>query len=185
MTKFKFWIMMLLIFSFVNLVACNKEEDDYEWHLLTSQEYYMMQEITVDYYENFDESMKIYSEVLSHFKTIDGEYTDDFGGVFIDSDGLLNVLVIGSRKPVELDYLIYQQAENSFNALLSIFDEASKVVRDYTIWKVALCVSSNIVLIGLEDDSAISLIVDHLNDKQLYNKDAIAFYVGEPTIQLE
>jgi len=188
MTKFKFWIMMLLIFSFVNLVACvkEKEEDEYEWKVLTNQEYYMIPEITNDdYYENVDKSLKTYWEVLPHFKIEDRKFTDDYGGVFIDSDGLLNILIIGNRRPVESDNLIYKQVENSLNFLLSVYDEANTLFSKYTIWKISISQSKNIVLISLEDEREISLLVEHLKEKQLFKKDAIAFYVGKNSIQLE
>lgn len=66
-------------------------------------------EMTENYSDNHRNSWPAYEEALTHFKTYDGNYTDDFGGAFIDNNGIVNICIVGYREPVKSDYLIYKR----------------------------------------------------------------------------
>ena len=70
------------------------------------------------YWANFARSRIAWEEARTRFLTPDGKYTDDYGGVFIDKNGIFNISVVGNYQPVKSDYLIYRQVSNSFNLLI-------------------------------------------------------------------
>jgi len=156
--------------------------NDKEWTLLESSECHEPFEMSDVYWNNYPNSTTVYEEAITQFTTIDGKYTDDFGGSYIDSNGIYNICVVGSREPVKSDYLIYKRVDNSYNFLESIVEEIGKISQEFNIWKSANCNSCNRVLICLEKESKISLIIEHLKTKNLFKKDSLNFFVGQNEI---
>jgi hypothetical protein len=169
-------IMMLGVFG---LTACEKKE---EWALLTSSMCCEPVERSNVYEENSSKYLATYAEVMPYFTTTGDKHTDDFGGLFLDGDGILNVCVVGNRTPVESDYLKYKRVDQSYNFLESIVEELGKDMQKYSIWTVDTCASCNRVLICLENESQISLVIAHLKTKDFYEKNSLNFYVGENEI---
>lgn len=157
---------------------------DNSWQRIESSACHETLESSDVYFDNHDKSWAAYFDARTHFTTPWGEYTDDFGGVFIDNNGIVNIYMIGDRIPLESEYLIYKQANYSYNFLKSIYDELGKIMPDYSLWQVAICDSCNVVIVSLEDESEIPLIILHLSIKNLYRKDSLYFYIGENNIVL-
>jgi len=61
---------------------------------------------SAEYLANVSNSRTVYTQVMSAYRTatvgIDGKetiaYSDDFAGVFIDDDGLLNIGIVGATE---------------------------------------------------------------------------------------
>lgn len=156
-----------------------KEDEVAEWTLLDSSNCCAEFEQSEAYTENFAKSMAAYDEAIALFTTTDGKYTNDFGGVFVDGNGIHNICVVGNREPVKSDYLIYKQVDNTYNFLESIVEEVGNNSQEYSVWTVATCQFCNKVLICLENESKIPLLVEHLKSKDLFKKGALNIYIGE------
>ena len=140
-------------------------------------------------FHNTRKGMAVFEEeARPHFTTVDGRWTDDFGGVFIDGNGFYNILVVGNRRPVKSDYLIYRQVHNSYNFLDSIRNEIRGIMIEnrYTIWGVAVRNSCNRVLIELENEKKMYSIIEHLKTKNLFRHNTLRIFVERymPIIRL-
>ena len=60
---------------------------------------------------------------MKNFKNSDGEYSDDYGGCFIDDDGIYNICVTNSTKPLDTKHLKYKKVDNSYKTLISICEK--------------------------------------------------------------
>ena len=156
------------------------------WLLLDSYDchpYLKIEEITDLYHVNSSKGFAEWNEAIKHFTTEDGKYTDDFGGVSIDENGIFNILMVGNREPVKSDYFVYRQVSNSYNFLESIMDELTELTsQDYTfwtIWTISLCGVCNKVFISLENENRIQPIIEHLKIKKLFKRDTLSIFVGE------
>ena len=174
-------IVALLLFS---LAACDPSEMDEMYTLLESSSCCPQSEQSSSYWDNNALSMAAYEAVITHYTTTKGEYTDDFGGVYIDSNGVCNICVVGSREPMTSDYLIFKQVENSYNFLKSIFDELGRRRQEFSIWMSGTCDKCNKVLICLEDEAKISSLIDYLKANNLFKKGTLNIFVGENQIVL-
>ena len=167
---------VLLLFL---LAACNLTNDNEMYTLLESSSCCPEIEQSSSYEGNIVLSTEAYEEAITHFMTDEGSHTDDFGGVFVDENGLHNIYVVGNRKPVTSDYLIYKQAENSLNFLESIVDEMGSKSQQFSIWMVSVCEVCNGVIICLESESQIPLLLEHLKTNGLLKKGVLNIFVGE------
>lgn len=167
---------VLLLFL---LAACNLPEENEMYTLLESSSCCPEIEQSSSYGGNIVLSTEAYEKAITHFMTADGKHTDDFGGVFVDGNGLHNICVVGNRKPVTSDYLIYKQVENSLNFLESIVDEMGSKSQQFSIWMVSVCEVCNGVIICLESESEIPLLLEHLKTNGLLKKGALNIFVGE------
>lgn len=168
----------------ITIDVAQKEGEVAEWTLLDSSNCYAEFEQSEAYFENIAKSTAAYDEAIAFFTTTDGKYTDDFGGVFIDGNGIYNICVVGNREPVKSDFLIYKQVENSLNFLNSVFDELGSVPQQFTIWMVGVCENSNSVVVCIESINKIPLIISHLKTNSLFNTETMKFFIGENDIAL-
>ncbi|MFA5449552.1 MAG: hypothetical protein WC292_03845 [Clostridia bacterium] len=159
-----------------------KKEKDVMYTLLESSNCCPPFEQSSSYWDNIAPSAVAYEEAIIYFTTATGEYTDDFGGVFVDENGLHNICVVGNRKPVISDYLIYKQVENSFNFLKSIFVGLESESQQFSVWQVSVCEVCNGVIICLESESKIPLLIEYLKTNSLFKKGTLNIFVGENQI---
>lgn len=135
------------------------------------------------YYNNLSKSKTAYEDTIPYF-TENGKYTDDFGGVFIDNNGMYNICVVGNREPIKSDYLVYKKVDNSFNFLEIIVGEISEIAHDFTIWRAGTSVSQNAVVIYLKDGNKLTLLIEYLKSKNLYQENALKILIEEKGIIL-
>jgi len=131
---------------------------------------------------NTHEGMIAWEGASLHFLTADGRWTDDFGGVFIDGNGFYNISVVGDRRPVKSDYLIYRQVHNSHNFLSSIKNEIGGIMIENTVWTVEVNEICNRVSIYLENEEKIHSLVEHLRTRNLLRHNTLRIYVGPNAI---
>ncbi len=173
-------VIAIMLFGVFGLVACTPEEDEMtKWIMLERSTCCTEQEPSSAYATNINSSTMAYEEAIVHFTTLDGKYTDDFGGVFVDKNGIHNICVVGTHKPVESDYLIYKQVRNSYNFLESIVGEVGRVSQEFSVCTASLCESCNSVVVGISVESNIPLLVANLEAKDLFSKGTLKFYVDE------
>ncbi|MCL2796650.1 MAG: hypothetical protein FWD58_01150 [Firmicutes bacterium] len=171
----------LLVVAMGLFASCGNGDD---WTRLKSEECCGPTETTDAYWDNIGKSSAELEGVLKYF-TVSGEKrTDDFGGVYIDDNGILNVCVVGNRTPVKSDYIIYKRVKNSYNFLYGVYEGASDIITEYSVWSVAICEKCNRVAICLEKESEIQPLVDALKAKGLHKKGSISIFVGENNIVL-
>ena len=168
-------------FILVFLFACDKEikVSEGDWVALDSFDCCEWIELTDLYDVNIVKSRLAWEEAETHFTEVNGEYTDDFGGVFIDENGIFNISVVGNRKPVISDYLIYRQVSNSYNFLENLLDEISEVMEEYTIWEAGVCEVCNKVTIALENEKKIHSLIEYLKRNNLFRRNTLNIFVGE------
>lgn len=177
MVKKSIVVMVAILLAF-SLVACNSAEKEM-YTLLDSSSCCPQIEQSDSYWDNIALSITAYEEVITHFQTADEQYTDDFGGVFVDNNGIYNICVVGNREPITSDYLIYKRVDNSYNFLYSIFKEATKVMKEYSVWRISICEQCNGVLVCLDDDSKVSPLIKHLKANNLLKKGTLNIFIGE------
>jgi len=171
----------IMLLGVLVLTACDEME---EWILLDTNRCCNEFEQTKDYAENFAKSVIAYNEAITHFTTSDGKFTEDFGGVFVDGNGIHNICVVGNREPIRSDFLIYRQVNNSRNFLDSVVDEIGQVMQEYLVWAVKTCESCNSVIVCIESESKIPLLIAHLKISNLFSVGTMKFFVGENNIVL-
>lgn len=180
MMKKLIWVMMMLL-PFL-LVGCESSEKDVMYNLLENSSCFPDVEQSSVYGDNIILSTAAYENVITHFTLDDGKFTDDFGGVYVDENGFHNVCVVGKRRPISSDYLIYKQVENSLNFLESIVDSLERESHDFTIWMMSICDFHNGVIICLENESKIPLILEHLKSNELLKKGTLNIFVGKTQV---
>jgi len=170
-------VVLVSVMTFL-LAACENNKN--EWTRLESSECCVAinPELTGAYLDNHSKSTVAYEEAIVYFTTADGKRTDDFGGIFIDENGIYNICVIGNRKPVKSDYLKYKRVKNSYNLLEKIVDELGNRSQEFSIWMASTCETCNRVLICLEEESKIDLLMAHLKVNNLFKKGTLNVFVG-------
>lgn len=176
-------VVVIMVFGVFGLVGCTESRgDDMDWTLIDSSECCETIKKTGAYWENFTQSLAAFENVLTYFTLADGKYSDDFGGVFVDENGIHNICVVGNREPVKSDYLIYKQVDNAYSFLESIGEEIGKNAQEYSIWMVGICQNCNKVLICLENESKIPLLIEYLKSIELFKRGTLNIYVGQNEI---
>lgn len=177
-------VVTVMVFGVFGLAGCTEsKEDDMDWTLIDSDCCKTINPTKTEaYWENLTQSSTAFENVLTYFTLEDGKYSDDFGGVFIDENGIYNVCVVGNREPIKSDYLIYKRVDNAYNFLESIYEEIGKNSLEYSIWMIEICEYCNKVSIYLENESKIPLIVEHLKSIELFKKGTLNIYVGQNEI---
>lgn len=170
----------VMLLCFFGLAGCGTDG----WERLQSSKCCETSESSSNFFSNFAHSTAVYGDAVKRYLTTDGKHTDDFGGVFVDGDGIYNICVVG-KTPKNSEYLIYKRVKNSLNFLESICEGLSGKMIEYSIWRVSICENCNRVLICLQNESDIALVVEHLKAKNLYKRDSLNFYVGKPEIVID
>ena len=199
------WIAVIMLLGVFGLTACDnngsEEIEDYLWRVIRDSNRCCYRPEITDWdlhRANFAKSRPVWEKAITHFIQriltetnsngvtweIGRIYTNDFGGTFIDENGIFNINVVGNRRPVRSDYLVYRQVNNSYNFLKRIKDELWNGMpvekkRESTIWRSAICVRCNRFTINLEDESKIQLVIEHLRTKNLFRRNTLNFVVGE------
>ena len=156
----------------------NTSEGDKEYEMLTRNECHKAFVRADAYGENVAKSADSYSEAIGRFTLADGERTDDFGGVFIDGNGIYNICVVGDNLPATTEYLVYKRVDNSLKTLKNIYSYLNGVMVEYGIWEVSVCEVCNKVKICLTDESKIDLVIAQLKTEDLFASNALAFFAG-------
>jgi len=200
---FIFVLAILMLFGFLT-VTCENYDNNLSWEnevrmtylvqteSLDSQRCCVWPEITDEpdeiYFENHRKSWIAWEEVRPNFIKYTSDfntviwYADDFGGVYIDGDGIVNICVVGGRQPMKSDYLIYRKVSYSYKFLDSIYEEIGEIMDDYSIWMTGVCEKCNRVQICLENKEKIQPLIEHLKSKKLFKPNTLHFYIGENDI---
>ena len=168
-------VMSIMCFGFLN--GCDKNNRGYE--ILSENECHKALVLSDLYYENYAKSKTEFDTVMINFTKSNGEYIDNFGGCFIDCNGIYNVCVVDSRELVNSDYLIFKEIDHSFKLLNSIYKDLIRHIDKYNIWSVTICETCNKIKICTESENQIDLIVKQLKTDGLFKKNALLFYVGQ------
>lgn len=168
-------IMLTICFSFLH--GCNRNNKGYK--ILGKDECHKAFVLSDVYYENCTKSKMAFDTVMINFTESDGEYTDDFGGCFIDCNGIYNVCVVGSCELENSDYLIFKEVDHSFKLLNSIYKDLKKHIDKYNIWSVEVCEMCNKIKICTESEHQVDLIVKQLKNDGLFKQNTLLFYVGK------
>ena len=189
-------IIVLFLAGFF-MLACQNDtginEGDFARSL--SSEVCKFNESTEYYDVNIGKSWADWEEARKHFFIEFYEFTDylgntytkqkwveDFGGIYIDKNGIFNILVVGERKPLKSDYLIYKKVNNSYNFLDNIMVEIVKKMSDFTIWQVYICEPCNKILVCLENENEIDSFINYLKTNNLFKPNTLKIFIGENNI---
>ena len=133
--------------------------------------------------QNSDRSIEIANEALSEYRSeifsMNGAkeyaYSDDYSGVYIDDDGILNVcIVFGSQKKGQEfdDQVIYREQRFSYNYLKEVEKTVISLMEDSSIFSVGIKQSRNQVDVSLREERDIENIISCLTKKELCKKNA-------------
>jgi len=181
----------VLFFSGLFIVTCQNDIETAEGNFTrsASSEICKINKSTGFYDENIGKSWAAWEEARVHFFIEYYEYTstlgtytkqkwtDDFGGVYINENGIVNILVVGNRMPVKSDYLIYKKVNNSYNFLDSIYVEISESMDKFGIWQAGVCELCNKVLVCLESEKEINTLINHLKTNNLFKRNTLKIFV--------
>ena len=170
-------LFLTIITCFCCLFGCNRNNKEYE--ILGKDECHKAFVLSDAYYENYDKSKIAFDSIMINFTKSDGEYTDDFGGSFIDCNGIYNVCVAGSCELVNSDYLIFKEVDHPFKLLNSIYKDLIKHMDNYNIWNVEICEVCNKIKICTESENQVDLIIKQLKNDGLFKKNTLLFYVNK------
>lgn len=104
--------------------------------------------------------------VSKNSQTIETEYPENFGGLYIDNDNNLHISYVNSldslkKKELNKNYISYDHVTYSFNYLSSIVDCLTNVMIDMSISSVYVDETINKVIISTNDNN-IPAITDYL-----------------------
>ena len=121
------------------------------------------------------------------------KYTDNFGGIYLDEKGILNVgLVVSNSELKQIqqnspygDSVIYRKYEYSNNELQNIKFEVEKIVSDNHIDSiVSIEDKENVVSIVLMKKTSKALLKKSLRKQGIYKRKAIKIKVDSDTFIL-
>ena len=171
-------VIMLLTLLFCNACAMVKG-----YKILKNDECCEIREISNDYDKKNTISQNEFEIAMNNFKNSDGEYLDDYGGCFIDDDGIYNICVTSSNKPSNTKYLKFKRVENSYQTLINIRDKVKSYMDECSIWQVGICEKCNKVNISLEDKGDVNFIVNKLEHDNLFKRNTLQFYISKNLIK--
>ena len=162
--------LVMIVFMFSGFKHKQIEEKQSNTNMCWSEE-----NLSNDFYKNFRKSQAEYNKAITYFKVNEENQLDEFGGVFVDKEGIINICIVGNNIPYESEFLRYKQVSNSYNILKRIGEELQLVLKEYTIWMRGICESCNYVIIRLEEESNIPLVINYLKVKGVYKQDFLNF----------
>jgi len=109
---------------------------------------------------------------------------DEFGGVYIDENGIFNICVVGDREPYLSDYLIYRHVEHSYGFLYGIMWALGNKMTELTIWSCGTNERNNRVDVFMEDKKKIPNLIEYLRENDLFRESAINVIIGRNNIVL-
>jgi len=147
---------------------------------------------TDEYFENVNESIRVFDHALSQFREISfvpfsenfeeeedvsANFDDDFAGVFIDDYGFLNIGVVDFSRTRQMQDLngqvVFRHFTYSYNYLNSIKNTLADMMFDFNIQGLAIRQRQNRVRVYIQDENSKSQIIRHL---QLRNKSRTAVF---------
>ncbi|MCL2043425.1 MAG: hypothetical protein FWG89_04720 [Treponema sp.] len=187
----------ILLLTGLFIMSCQNDIETTEGNFARSatSEICTMDKITGLYDDNFFKSWADWEEAREYFfiefyeftnssgvSYTRQKWTDDFGGVFIDSSGIVNILVAGNNMPVKSDNLIYKQVSNSYNFLEIISDRIVEKMDEHTIWQVSIDEICNKVFVCLENEKEINSLIIYLKANNLFKTNTLKIFVGKNDI---
>ena len=150
------------------------------------------------YQINVNKSVDLYGKMINRYieKTIEKNgrcitiYSDDYGGVFIDENGLLNIGVVQNtedNQKIEEEIsnkIRYKTFEFSYNYLQKIMLEIESLMSESKISAVGIDDKENVVFVDILDAKKVDVVVEHLISKDLFNEKAIQFNI-DPNVFCE
>jgi len=146
---------------------------------------------SAEYYGNVSRSAGLYEQAVSPYITKAAEpdgkeitvYSGDYGGVFIDEQGLLNIGVVASDAQIRAlqeasrfgGQVLYRRYAFAYNELQRIMDAVEGLMFDCGISAVGIDDELNHVFVELTDESNVPRIVTHLQELGLYREAAVIF----------
>jgi len=143
------------------------------------------------YFSNMDNSTRLVQEVMREIRTEsilrNGQtqfiYTDNFSGIFIDNQGLLNIaLVSGLSRNIWYsfignDQIIFLEATYSYNHLSMIKNVILPLMEKYEIFELGVCDRYNHVFVYLTCKSNSFKIINFLREYGIYSESSINFII--------
>lgn len=138
----------------------------------------------VTYFDNVNKSIELYEIALKPYlsKTLIRseevlQYRNDFGGTYIDSDGILNIGIVGLQSITKSfgGQAIYQPQRFQYKYLLSVQRELSFDMLKFEITMLSIDEQKNVLNVYLNDESHVGKIIESLIKKDLYNDSALHF----------
>jgi len=180
-----FVVLVMVMIGVVFFIGCDIDPKNKMYTLIDNMDCCEIKERTIEldeYYENVKSSMELSYEVRAYYE--DDEHSNEYGGIYLDHNGILNLCVVGSNRPFVSEYLIYREVNYSYDYLCKVKDEIAKVMLEYTVWMVSICEECNRVSLCLEDASKIPLLVEYLIINVSLRDNSLIIYVGENSFVL-
>ena len=148
--------------------------------------------INSNYSRNVNRSMEINNELNDNYlirtDNHNGKdfsvFRDDFAGIYVDEQGILNIAVVGESQ-IRMQQesrlagnVVFQQFEFSYNFLQKTMNAVEDIMEMHCINAVGIDDKLNVVFIEMNDENDVSPIIEHLRRENLYDKDAITFEVN-------
>jgi uncharacterized repeat protein (TIGR02543 family) len=146
-----------------------------------------------DYLSNVNRSLALYDKVINSYiveKTYSKErelitYSEDFAGVFIDEQGILNLGVISAQKEINklqtqsqyAGQIIYKQFTYPYNYLQKIMSGIEAVMLENNVLAVGIDDKLNQVFVELTSENDLDNIISYLRNNDLYDEGALAFSI--------
>lgn len=140
------------------------------------------------YLANLNNSLDTYSRILPQFKVgvdifDDKEYivyTENYAGAYIDDNGILNICLLDNNENLVClseNNIIYQYFDYSYNYLQQILNCVESLMLTTSVYTVGIDEEINKVCVDLTNDEDISIIIQNLQNNQIYQENAISFDV--------
>lgn len=140
------------------------------------------------YLANLNNSLDIYTQILPQFKVgvdifDDKEYivyTENYAGAYIDDNGILNICLLDNDEnlvSLSENNIIYQYFDYSYNYLQQILNCVESLMLTTSVYTVGIDEELNKVCVDLTNDEDIPIIIQNLQNNQLYQENAIFFEV--------
>lgn len=140
-----------------------------------------------EYFSNVNQSVEFREQVLNPYIVGNAEYngkeftvySDDFAGVYIDNQGILNIAVISGLQQTSLygEQVLYKQVTFSYNYLQKVMNAVEDMMDFSSIIAVGIDDMLNHVFVEMNDEGDMNQIIEHLQRDNLYESEAIIFEV--------
>ncbi len=179
MKKIFFSFMTLIFLLFISFFGLNTFTVSAYVDNDLDSEYSNVETILNDTYEQVYNSFIISNKIYNNKQY--NVYDENFSGVFVDSDGVLNIAYVNN------DTLTYTGKINnnslikfvkftfSYNYLQQVLNCIEDIMIEYNVTMVQISDENNQVLVFTKDNNKISNIIQYLESKGLYEQGAISF----------
>lgn len=142
------------------------------------------------YLSNLSQSIKIYSQIILEFQVRTDFhnnkeymiYNENYAGAYIDDTGMLNIAVVNNNNSVNYmssDYsqVIYQEFTYSYNFLQKVLNSIEDIMLESSVYIVGIDDELNHVFVELNDETDVEVVIQHLQNEELYEPNALYFEV--------